>query len=116
MTQDSNLSGHVILTGDPALSARILDKLRTVIDAEEAKNIVEMGMVNSVHAEPGHIEVVLQTSCPTCPKGNQVMDDAFVAVRAVAPPDTDIFVRPASQQTWTPVHMNLDGRKRLGWE
>ena len=116
MSQDSNLTGHVILSGDADLSRQVLDKLRTVMDAEAAQNIVDMGMVNSVHAEPGTIEVVLLTSCPTCPMGNQVMDDAFVAVRAMAPVDTDIFVLPADQQTWTPLRMSLDGRKRLGWE
>jgi metal-sulfur cluster biosynthetic enzyme len=116
MSQDSNLSGHVILSGDPDLSHRVLDKLRTVVDAEAAQNIVDLGMVNSVHAENGTIEVVLLTACPTCPMGNQVMDDAFVAVRSMAPVDTDIFVLPASQETWTPLRMSLDGRKRLGWE
>lgn len=116
MNQAANLSGRIILSGDAAVCQRVLDGLRTVIDAESTQNIVEQGLINSIHAEPGTIEVVLHTACPTCPMGSQVMDDAFVVVRAVAPPDTDIFVLPMDQQTWTPVHMNLDGRKRLGWE
>jgi metal-sulfur cluster biosynthetic enzyme len=116
MNQAANLSGRIILSGDAAVCQRVLDVLRAVIDAESAQNIVELGLVNSVHAEPGTIEVVLHTACPTCPMGSQVMDDAFVAVRAMAPPDSDIFVLPIDQQTWTPVLMNLDGRKRLGWE
>lgn len=116
MNQAAIQSRHIILSGDAAVCHRVLDKLRTVIDAESAQNLVDLGLINSVHAEPGTIEVVLLTACPSCPMGSQVMDDAFVAVRAVAPPDTDIFVLPATQQTWTPVHMNLDGRKRMGWE
>ena len=116
MNQAANLSGHIILSGDAAVCQRVLDRLRTVIDAESAQNIVEQGLINSIHAEPGTVEVVLLTACPTCSMGSQVMDDAFVAVRAVAPPDTDIFVLPMNQQAWTPVHVNLDGRKRPGWE
>lgn len=115
MSHAQNLSGHIILTGDSASCLRVLNALRVVIDAEVARNIVDLGLVNSVHAEPGMIEVVLLSSCSTCHMGN-VMDDAFVAVRAMAPADTDIFVLPADPQTWTPLRLSSDSVRRARCE
>ena len=106
----------VRLTGDAVVCERVLDALRGVLDAEAGRDIVGLGLVASVHAEPGMVEVVLQMARPTCPMGNQALHDAFIAVRSAAPPDTDIFVLPAGRQTWTPMLMQLDGRKRMGWD
>lgn len=106
MNHNADRPAPPTLSGDPDLCARILAKLRTVMDSEAAQNIVDLGLVSRVHAEPGTIEVSVQSTCSTCQMGHRFLDDVFVAVRAMAPADTDIYVLPASRPTWESVRLD----------
>lgn len=106
MNHRADLSEPTTLSGDLDSCARILAKLHTVVDSEAARSVVDMGLISRVHAEPGIIEVFVRSNCQTCQTGHRFLDDVFVAVRAMAPVDTDIYVLPADRPVWESVHLD----------
>lgn len=92
-----------------------LDALGRVVDPEICESIVELGLVERLHMEPGRIELVLVLTSPTCPMGDAILDDAMQALQQ-AFPDREVQVTETQAVEWTPQRMSAAARTRLGWD
>jgi len=65
---------------DPELSRKVDDALRTVVDPELGLNLMELGLVRSLHkdGETLHMNMILTT--PFCPYGPMLVDEVRHAV------------------------------------
>ena len=91
-----------------------LKALGQVVDPEICENIVELGLVERLHIEPGHVELTLVLTSPTCPMGDAIVDDAMQALQQVFP-GREVRVLETQDVDWSPQRMSAAARKRLGW-
>jgi metal-sulfur cluster biosynthetic enzyme len=69
--------------------------LNTVIEPASGRGIVDLHLVKSLHIENGEAELVVSFAAG-CGGGREMADDAFHTLRRLLP-DTDIYVRHATQ-------------------
>ena len=70
---------------------QVLDALRTVIDPELHRNIVDLGMVREIRVDGKHIKVTIALTVATCPLQDSIASDAAEAVDALAD-DLDVEI------------------------
>jgi ATP-binding protein involved in chromosome partitioning len=58
----------------------VMSKLRGVNDPELNRSIVELGMVENISAENGHLTVKIKLTIPECPMKDRIRDDIQKAV------------------------------------
>jgi Mrp family chromosome partitioning ATPase len=61
----------------------IREALRTVMDPELGRNIVELGMVRQIRLADGHVDVTLALTTLACPLKNRIVDDIKSAIRGL---------------------------------
>lgn len=81
-------------SGAEASLRRVIESLRSVVDADAGASIVDLHLVKSLRIEDGEAELTV-TFPPGCDTARQLADDAFQAMRRMLP-DTDIYVRHAA--------------------
>jgi len=81
-------------SGAEASLRRVIESLRSVVDADAGASIVDLHLVKSLRVEDGEAELTV-TFPPGCDTARQLADDAFQAMRRMLP-DTDIYVRHAA--------------------
>lgn len=91
------------------------DALRQVDDPELGIDIVSLGLVAAVRVLPGRIELDLIPTSPSCPMGEQLVDDAATALEAVVPSGCIVDVGLVDEPAWTPERMSAVARVRFGW-
>jgi metal-sulfur cluster biosynthetic enzyme len=89
--------------------------LRSVEDPEAGMNIVDLGLVYAIVAEPGRVRVEMTMTSPACPVGPYLVDEAAAAIRTLAAEGTEISVDLVWEPPWTPERMSADARSRFGW-
>jgi metal-sulfur cluster biosynthetic enzyme len=93
----------------------VSEALKTVEDPEAGMNIVDLGLVYVIDVEPGKVRVEMTMTSPACPVGAYLVDESAAAIRAVAPPGTDVQVDLVWEPPWTPDRMSPEAQSRFGW-
>jgi metal-sulfur cluster biosynthetic enzyme len=93
----------------------VREALRSVEDPEAGMNIVDLGLVYAIVAEPGRVRVEMTMTSPACPVGPYLVDEAAAAIRTLAGEGTEISVDLVWEPAWTPERMSADARSRFGW-
>ncbi len=94
----------------------VMQALSGVEDPEAGMSIVDLGLVYSVHSEPGCVRVRMTMTSPACPAAPYLVDEATAAVRALAPDGTDVQVELVWDPPWTPERMSAEAQQRFGWK
>jgi metal-sulfur cluster biosynthetic enzyme len=92
-----------------------LQALQTVQDPEAGMSIVDLGLVYGIEVDPGRVRVTMTMTSPACPVGPYLVDESAAAIRAVAPPGTDVEVDLVWDPPWTPERMSPEAQARMGW-
>jgi metal-sulfur cluster biosynthetic enzyme len=95
--------------------ADVTEALRSVEDPEAGMSIVDLGLVYGVAVEEGRVRVEMTMTSPACPVAPYLVDESAAAIRAVAPPGTDVQIELVWEPPWTPERMSADAQKRFGW-
>src|SRR6266511_565414 len=102
----------------PFQEEKIWDALRQVYDPEIPSNIVELGLVYLVGAEPvegGHrVKVIMTLTAPGCGIGPVIVDDVRRRVLAV-PGVKDAEVELVFDPPWDPSRMSEAAKLQLGF-
>lgn len=61
----------------------IRNALRTVMDPELGRNLVDLGMVRQIRVEDGQVDVTLALTTMACPLKNRIVDDIKSAIRGL---------------------------------
>jgi metal-sulfur cluster biosynthetic enzyme len=93
----------------------VREALRSVEDPEAGMNIVDLGLVYTIVAEPGSVRVELTMTSPACPVGPYLVDEAAAAIRMLAAEGTEVRVDLVWEPPWTPERMSPQARSRFGW-
>ena len=93
----------------------VREALRGVEDPEAGMNIVDLGLVYAIDAQPGRVQVQMTMTSPACPVGPYLVDEAAAAIRAAAPEATEVQVDLVWEPPWTPELMSPEARGRFGW-
>jgi probable FeS assembly SUF system protein SufT len=105
-------------TEGPFDEEKIWDALRQVYDPEIPSNIVELGLVYLVGAEPvegGHrVKVVMTLTAPACGIGPVIVDDVRRRVLGV-PGVKDADVELVFDPPWDPSRMSEAAKLQLGF-
>jgi metal-sulfur cluster biosynthetic enzyme len=89
--------------------------LGAVIDPEMAIDIVSLGLVYGVQAQPGRIAVRLTMTSAACPVAELIVDDiAATLVRAYGE-GVEVDVQLVWDPPWTPDMMSDRARHAMGW-
>ncbi len=93
----------------------VREALRSVEDPEAGMNIVDLGLVYAIVAEPGRVLVEMTMTSPACPVGPYLVDEAAAAIRMLAAEGTEVRVDLVWEPPWTPERMSPQARSRFGW-
>ena len=99
-----------------ALSERIRDALRTVVDPEAGINIVDLGLVYRLEVTGRDVAIDLTMTSPTCPMGEMIEDEARQAAAAVLPDGFAVDLHIVWSPPWGPERMSEKARKHFGWD
>jgi metal-sulfur cluster biosynthetic enzyme len=103
-------------TGDPALRERVVQALHRVIDPEMALDVVELGLVYSVHATAAAARVRVTMTSAACPVSELIVDDIGEVLRAELGSGADVQVELVWDPPWGPERMSLRARSAMGWD
>lgn len=98
---------------NPVVS-EVYKALSTVIDPEVGVNIVDLGLVYEVLCERERITVTITLTSAGCPMGDQIVEEAEQAVKAVAD-GAEVNVNLVWEPFWRPDMMSDEAKKILGW-
>lgn len=93
--------------------AAMLDALKEVIDPELMINIVDLGLVYSLHQEEEKVSVDLTLTSPACPAGPQIVQQAKLALEKL-PGVKEVQIKLVLTPPWSPDRMTDDARDQLG--
>ena len=93
----------------------VREALRSVEDPEAGMNIVDLGLVYAIVAQPGRVLVEMTMTSPACPVGPYLVDEAAAAIRMLAAEGTEVRVDLVWEPPWTPERMSPQARSRFGW-
>ena len=93
----------------------VREALRSVEDPEAGMNIVDLGLVYAIVAQPGRVLVEMTMTSPACPVGPYLVDEAAAALRMLAAEGTEVRVDLVWEPPWTPERMSPQARSRFGW-
>lgn len=98
----------------PAEQQIIVDALKTVIDPELGVNIVDLGLIYTIHAHEDVVDVEMTLTSPACPAGPELLRNSVEAlekVEGVSKANVKLVMSPP----WTPERMTDDARDELGY-
>lgn len=106
--------------GAGGLEDAVWGQLKTCFDPEIPVNIVDLGLIYSMVAEPveagGHsVKVEMTLTAPGCGMGPVIADEAkrkILALDGVADASVEVVWEPA----WSPERISSEGRQKLGIE
>jgi metal-sulfur cluster biosynthetic enzyme len=96
--------------------AALYDALRTVDDPEAGMNIVDLGLVYGVDANPPKATVRMTMTSPACPMGDYLSDAVRDALRGRFPELAEISVEIVWEPPWTPERMSETARGFFNWK
>ena len=96
--------------------AALFDALRTVDDPEAGVNIVDLGLVYGVEANPPKAVVRMTMTSPACPMGDYLAEAVEDALRGAFPALTEVTVDFVWDPPWTPERMSESARGFFNWK
>lgn len=93
----------------------VREALKSVEDPEAGMNIVDLGLVYAIVAQPGRVLVEMTMTSPACPVGPYLVDEAAAAIRMVVAEGTQVRVDLVWEPPWTPERMSPQAQSRFGW-
>jgi metal-sulfur cluster biosynthetic enzyme len=94
---------------------QILAVLRRVIDPEVGLNIVDLGLIYSVHVNPGgHVTVAMTLTTMACPLQATFRQAVEAALWQALPDLTGVQVDLVWVPPWNPHMISAEGRMQLG--
>jgi metal-sulfur cluster biosynthetic enzyme len=94
----------------------LLDALRSVDDPEAGMNIVELGLIYGVEANPPVATVRMTMTSAACPLGDYLTDAVRDALRVRFPELEEVNVELVWDPPWTPDRMSEEARNFFGWK
>ncbi|HVK57818.1 MAG TPA: metal-sulfur cluster assembly factor [Candidatus Kapabacteria bacterium] len=91
----------------------VRDALRQVIDPELDCNIVDLGLIYSIHIQGTKVSVAMTLTTPACPMQERIamgVQSALLNLDSVEEVDVDLVWDPP----WSPARMTEEGRSRMG--
>lgn len=91
----------------------VRDALRQVIDPELDCNIVDLGLIYSIHIQGTKVSVAMTLTTPACPMQESIamgVQSALLNLDSVEEVDVDLVWDPP----WSPARMTEEGRSRMG--
>ncbi len=104
---------QLVATG--SIAQVVQDALQTVVDPELGMNVVELGLVYLIDAEPQRIRVEMTMTSPGCPVGESIVADARAAIGMAVPQADEISVELVWDPPWNPEMMSEGARGFFGW-
>lgn len=95
---------------------QVLTALRQVIDPELGLNVVDLGLVYSIEAQDGHVQVALTMTTPACPLSNLLLEMAEAAIWQQLPDVKSVKINLVWDPPWHPGLMSAQAKSELGWE
>jgi metal-sulfur cluster biosynthetic enzyme len=95
--------------------AEIREALRDVIDPEIGINVVDLGLVYGVEAEPGRVRVRLTMTTPACPLGDHLSAETRRAIMAHFDGIDAVEVELVFDPPWEPEMMTERAKQQFGW-
>jgi metal-sulfur cluster biosynthetic enzyme len=92
----------------------LLSALRTVKDPELNVNVIDLGLVYSIHTHDDQVEVEMTLTSPACPVGPEMLRSAVSALESV-PGVSKANVRLVMSPPWSPDKMTDAARDELGF-
>ncbi len=96
--------------------AALFDALRSVDDPEAGMNIVDLGLVYGVDANPPKATVRMTMTSPACPMGDYLSDAVRDALRGRFPELEEVSVEIVWEPLWTPERMSETARGFFNWK
>ena len=94
----------------------LLDALRSGDDPEAGMNIVELGLIYGIEAQPPVATVRMTMTSAACPLGDYLTDAVRNALRARFPELEQVNVELVWEPPWTPERMSEEARNFFGWK
>src|SRR5436853_360422 len=102
---------------DPPLASMtnedlVYEVLKECFDPEIPLNVVDLGLIYEVNANPDSIDIKMSVTSPACPSGAVIAEDikTKLADAGFPNPKVQIVMEPA----WSPQRISEAGRKTLG--
>ena len=96
--------------------AAVLAALRDVFDPELGESVVDLGLVEAIVIEPGHLRVTLLPTSATCPMADLLLDEAEEALgRLGARHGIEAEAAMDWEGVWDPQRLSPELRARFGW-
>jgi metal-sulfur cluster biosynthetic enzyme len=121
---DAQPGDHLVesVSGAPALDLladapspqAVLELLHEVIDPELGLDIVELGLVRSVHIGDGVARVRFTVTTPACPLSSYIEDEIRACLWQV-PGVRELDIACELEPAWDPEDMSEAARTALGW-
>jgi FeS assembly SUF system protein len=100
--------------GDPALSERVVEALKTVRDPEIPVNLIDLGLIyDLVVNRDGTVYVEMTLTTPSCPVAGALPGEVQQAVGAVDGVN-DVRVKLVWSPPWTRDRMSEEAKLELG--
>ncbi|MCA9066119.1 MAG: metal-sulfur cluster assembly factor [Planctomycetaceae bacterium] len=93
--------------------SELIEALKQVIDPELMVNIVDLGLIYSVHQDEGNVKVEMTLTSPACPAGPQLVQQAKMALERLEDVE-EAAITITLSPPWTPERMTDDARDQLG--
>lgn len=93
----------------------LLEALRAVDDPEVGVNIVDLGLVYGVSAEPPLATVQMTMTSPACPMGDYLEGAVREALQGRFPELTEVRIEMVWDPPWTPERMSESARSFFNW-
>ncbi|MDA8357817.1 MAG: metal-sulfur cluster assembly factor [Actinomycetota bacterium] len=91
------------------------DALRGVYDPELYLDVVSLGLVYDVRAEPGSVVVEMTMTTPGCPASEVLPEMARAAIADAVDGTVDVDVRVVWDPPWSPAMINEEAAAALGF-
>ncbi|MBB5205013.1 metal-sulfur cluster biosynthetic enzyme [Inhella inkyongensis] len=97
------------------LEAQALQALRGVLDPEVGVNIVDLGLLYSLHESPGGLMLTMTMTSAACPMADQILDEVEAVLAPLLGASQTLDIELVFDPPWTPQRMSPLARAILGW-
>ncbi|OGD95194.1 hypothetical protein A3F02_01810 [Candidatus Curtissbacteria bacterium RIFCSPHIGHO2_12_FULL_38_9b] len=92
----------------------IIAKLKLCLDPELGINIVDLGLIYSIHVESSRVVVLMTLTTPGCPLESYFVKDISTKLKSIKGV-SDVSVELTFDPLWDPAKMSQESRDLLGF-
>ena len=90
----------------------VYEVLKECYDPEIPLNVVDLGLIYDVKADPDEVRVKMSVTSSACPSGSVIADDIKMKLTDAGFPNPKVQI--VMEPAWTPQRISEAGRKTLG--